>query len=48
MTSATKARKVLGSVPALTAMWEALHGPGKNPVETFEQRSVRKWLQGKA
>jgi hypothetical protein len=46
--AAAKTRKILGRVRAMTAIWEALHGPGKNPVETFEQGTVRRWLQGQA
>jgi hypothetical protein len=44
--AAAKARKIIGIGSVLTAMWEAFHGSGKTPVETFEQRTVRRWLQG--
>jgi hypothetical protein len=32
---------------AVAAMWSAFHGLARNHSETFEQRTVRRWLQGK-
>ena len=43
---AAKARKIIGIGSVLTAMWEAFHGSGKTQGATFEQRTVRRWLQG--
>lgn len=41
--------KVAGTVAQLSrlsAFWNAIHGSGKSPAETAEQRVIRKWLQG--
>lgn len=46
MSRAAKVADKIVKLSRLAGLWNAFYGSGKSPVESAEQRIIRRWLQG--